>query len=199
LRTNFVLIDAENVKPECLEKLKPEHFRLIIFLGANVKCLDLSIFNAVHSLGPNGSLVQISNHGPNALDFCIAYHIGKLSAVHPEAYFHIISKDKGYDALIKHLKEQKVFCTRSESVLEIPLVKSTNKLSPKERAIDFYEKRIASAKARPGTVESLQSAILSHFHKMLSAKEVAKVLVALKTAGFVVENGKKISYPSRSG
>jgi PIN domain len=197
VRTNIVLIDSENVKPESIEKLKHEHFRVVVFVGTNQKRLDFAIVNAVHSLGSNGSYVQISGNGPNALDFHIAYYIGKLSAANPDAYFHIISKDKGFDPLIKHLKEQKIFCSRSSSVSEIPLVKSSDKLPPKERAADFYEKRIASAKARPATVTSLQSAIMSHFHKLLSPKEVANVVEALKQAGHVVVNGKKVAYPER--
>ena len=198
MRTNFVLIDSENVKPEYIERLQQEHFRVLVFVGANLKRLNFPIVNAVQSLGSNGSYIQISSHGPNALDFVIAYYIGKLSAAHPGAYFHIISKDKGFDPLIKHLKDQKVFCCRSASILEIPLVKSADKLPPRKRAADFYEKRIASAKARPATVVSLQSAIVSHFHKLLSPKEVAEVLDALTAAGHVVVNGKKVAYPERS-
>jgi len=195
MRTNFVLIDSENVKPEYIEKLKHEHFRVIVFVGPHLKRLDFAVANAIQSLGANGSYVQLSRPGPNALDFHIAYYIGQLSAEHKDAYFHIISKDEGFDPLIKHLKDRKVFCSRSASVLEIPLVKSTDKLSPNQRAADFYEKRIASAKARPATVVSLQSAIVSHFHKLLSAKEAAEVLEALKAASLVVVNGKKVAYP----
>lgn len=197
MRTNFVLIDSENVKPEYIEKLKHEHFRVVVFVGANLKRLDFAIVNAVQSLGSNGSYVQISNHGPSALDFHIAYYIGKLAAAYPDAYFHIISKDKGFDPLILHLKNQKIFCSRSASVLEIPLVKSTDKLPPRQRAADFYRERIASAKARPATVTSLRSAILSHYHKLLSEEEVTEVLKALIAAGHVVVNGKKVTYPQR--
>jgi PIN domain-containing protein len=196
VRTNFVLIDSENVKPEYIERLKHEYFRVVVFVGANLKQLNFPIVNAVQSLGSNGSYVQISSHGPSALDFHIAYYIGRLSAAHPDAYFHIISNDKGFDPLIKHLKDQKIFCSRSASVLEIPLVKSLE-LPSRHRAADFYEKRIASAKARPGTVMSLQSAILSHFHKMLSGEEVAEVLKELTAAGHVVVNGKKVAYADR--
>jgi len=199
VRTNFVLIDSENVKPDYIEKLKQEHFRVIIFVGANLKRLEFPIVNAVQSLGSNGSYVQISNHGPSALDFHIAYYIGRLSAAHPDAYFHIISKDKGFDPLIQHLKDQKILCSRSPSVAEIPLLKSVepNHQSAKQRAADFYLKRIASSKARPATITTLQSTILSHFHKLLSEKEVAEVLVALTTAGHVVVTGKKVAYPDR--
>jgi PIN domain len=198
VRTNFVLIDSENVKPQYIEKLKHEHFRVVVFVGASLKRLDFPIVNALQSLGFNGSYVQISGHGPSALDFHIAYYIGKLSAAHPDAYFHIISKDKGFDPLIMHLKDQKISCSRSASVLEIPLFKSADKLPPKQRAADFYSKRIASSKARPATIMSLQSTILSHFHKGLSGEEVAEVLEALTAAGHVVVNGKKVTYPDRS-
>ena len=204
MRTNFVLIDSENVKPEYIEKLKHEHFQVFVFVGPNLKRLDFPIVNAVQSLGSNGRYVRISNSGPNALDFHIAYYIGTLSAAHPDAHFHIISKDKGFDPLIKHLKDHKVFCCRSASVLEIPLVKSTAKLPPRrrtgdfytQRATEFYKKRIASTKARPARVTSLQSAILSHFSKVLSAEEVFEVVKALTAAGHVAVNGKKVSYPS---
>ena len=195
--TNFILIDSENVKPEYIDKLKHEHFRVVVFVGANLKRLDFPTVNALQSLGSNGSYVQISGHGPNALDFHTAYYIGKLSAAHPEAHFHIISKDKGFDPLITHLKSQKIFCSRSPSVLEIRLFKSPETLPPKQRAADFYKKRIASSKARPATVKSLQSAILSHFRKMLSGEEVAEVLEALIAAGHVVANGTKVAYPDR--
>ena len=194
MRTNFVLIDSENVKPQYIEKLKHEHFRVVVFVGANLKRLDFPIVNAVQSLGSNGSYVQISSHGPSALDFHIAYYIGKLAAAHPDAYFHIVSNDKGFDPLIKHLKDQKIFCCRSASVLEIPLVKSSE---TKLRAADFYKKCIASANARPTTVTSLRSAILMNFHKTLSAEEVTGVLEALIAAGHVVVNGKKIVYSDR--
>ena len=197
MRINFVLIDSENVKPENIERLKHVHFRVVIFVGANQKRLNFPIVNSVQSLGSNGSYVQISSHGSNALDFHIAYYIGKLSAAHPDACFHIISKDKGFDPLIKHLNDQKISCSRSASVLEIPLFKSADKLPSKQRAADFYKKRIASSKARPATVMSLQSAILNHFHKMLSGEEVAEVLEALTKAGHVVVNVKKVAYPDR--
>ena len=198
MRINFVLIDSENVNPDYIEKLNHEHFRVVVFVGANLKRLEFPIVHALQSLGSNGSYVQISSHGPSALDFHIAYYIGKLSAAHPGAYFHIISKDKGFDPLIDHLRAQKIFCSRSASVLEIPLVKSTDKLPPRQRAADFYEKRIALAMARPATVTALKSAILVHFHRVLSAEDVDKVLKALTAAGHVVVTGKKVAYPDRS-
>jgi PIN domain len=197
VRTNIVLIDSENVKPESIEKLKHDHFRVVVFVGANQKRIDFSVVAAVQSLASNGSYVQIVGNGPNALDFHIAYYIGRLAVTYPDAYFHIISGDKGFDPLIKHLKEQKIFCSRSASITDIPIVKSTDKLPPKERAADFYEKRLVPLKARPATIKTLQSAILSHFYKFLSPEDVGDVIEALKEERYIVINGNKVAYPER--
>lgn len=197
MRTNIVLIDSENVQPDSIEKLRHDHFRVFVFVGANQKRIDIPVAKAVQALGANGEYVQISGNGPNALDFHIAFYIGKYSAAYPDAYFHIISKDKGFDPLIKHLKEQKIFCSRSASVADIPLVKSAAKLPPKDRAFDFFEKRIIPAKNRPATVKTLHSSIASHFLKLLSAEEVSSVVEALKAAGHITVNGQKVAYAER--
>ena len=195
MRTNIVLIDSENVKPESIEKLKLQHFQVFVFVGANQKRIDFSVAAAVQSLGSNGSYVQIVGNGPNSLDFHIAYYIGRLAATYPDAYFHIISRDKGFDPLVKHLKEQKIFCTRSASITEIPIIKSMENLPPEERAADFYEKRLVPLNTRPATIKTLQSAILSHFYKLLSPEDVGSVIEALKEAGHIVINENKVAYP----
>ncbi len=197
MRTNIVLIDSENVQPDSIEKLGYDHFRVFVFVGANQKRIDISIVKAVQALGAKGEYVQISGNGPNALDFHIAFYIGKYSAAYPDAYFHIISKDKGFDPLIKHLKEQNIFCSRCASVSEIPLVKSTDKLPPKERAKDFFEKRILPAKDRPARVKTLHSSIAAHFLKLLSPEEVSSVFEALKSGGHIAVNGQKVVYAER--
>ena len=66
-------------------------------------------------------------------DFHIAYYIGRLAAETPDAFFHVISKDTGFDPLIKHLKTQKILCQRSKSIAEIPLVKISNTKSDQEK------------------------------------------------------------------
>ena len=196
MRTNFVLIDSENVRPESIEKLKDDHFQVVVFVGANQKRLDSDLVIAVQALGSRGRFIKISGNGPNALDFHIAYHIGELSGANPGACFHIISRDKGFDPLIKHLAEQRIICSRSSSISEIARLKTSKNVHPNQRAAIFYEKRIAPGKARPARVTSLQSAILSHF-KNLSSEEATRVVEALTRAGHVVVNGKKVSYPKR--
>ena len=51
----------------------------------------------MHQLGPRSSYVRLEASGSNALDFHIAYYLGNLVISDPTAYFHIISKDTGFD------------------------------------------------------------------------------------------------------
>jgi hypothetical protein len=198
LRTHIVLIDSENVLPDSIEKLQHEHFRVVVFIGANQKRIDIALAKAVQALGANGEYVQISGNGPNALDFHIAFYIGRYTLEYPESSFYIISKDKGFDPLIKHLSEMDVSCTRLEWVSDIPRVKSAGSLPPMHRAADFFEKQIARAgSGRPAKVKTLKSAIAAHFLKQLSAEEVGDVVEALKAAGHIEINGQKITYAER--
>lgn len=42
----------------------------------------------------------------------IAYYIGRLAADEPGAAFNIISKDKGFDPLVRHLRGLGIDCCR---------------------------------------------------------------------------------------
>jgi hypothetical protein len=50
-----------------------------------------------------------------------------------EAYFHIVSKDTGFDPLIQHLKAKKILASRSKDVTEIPIVKAAISKTPIDR------------------------------------------------------------------
>ncbi len=194
MRKNIILLDFENVQPDSLEKLAHDHFKVIVFVGANQKRLDIELVKAMQSLGSNGEYIQIEGNGPNALDFHISFYIGKYSESVKDSYFHIISRDKGFDPLIAHLKENHIFCSRWDSIKEIPFIRLSQKMLPNERAREYYEKKIIPSKSLPGTLKTLQNSINGHFFKMLSEKELDLVVEALKTSGKIQINGNKIKY-----
>jgi hypothetical protein len=105
--------------------LEVEHFRVLVFVGASQSKLAFETAAAVQKLGARAEYVKIAGNGSNALDFHIAFHLGHLAAQDPTAFFHIISKDTGFDPLIQHLKERKVFVSRFKDVTDIPLLKNS--------------------------------------------------------------------------
>jgi PIN domain len=116
LKKNYVLIDYENVQIKSLNLLKDEQFQVMIFLGINNTKLSTEFVLSKEVLGERAEYIRLEKAGENALDFHIAYYLGQIALKDSSGYFHIISRDKGFDPLIAHLKSIGVFSARSESI-----------------------------------------------------------------------------------
>ena len=194
MRTNYVLIDFENVQPSSLEQLDHDHFKVFVFVGAHQGKVPFELAASLQQLGDRAQYIKISGNGPNALDFHIAYYIGRLAATDPAAYFHIISKDEGFDLLIQHLKTKKIFVGRSTAISEIPFVKVSNSKSSAER-IELIRGRLQQLKAaKPRTTKTLSSTIAALFQKQLSNQEVSGLIDELAIQGHVNVSGTKVTY-----
>lgn len=131
---NFILVDYENVQPKDIGLIKDGPFKVKIFLGPNQSRIPVSLAVALQSLGDRAEYIILEAAGANALDFHVAYYIGALSAVEPAASFHVISKDAGFDPLLKHLKGKNIFAQRSACIADIPcLIRTLPPGAPKDR------------------------------------------------------------------
>jgi hypothetical protein len=109
--------------------LRDGPFKVKVFLGANQAKIPVALATAIQALGANAEYVLLESSGSNALDFHIAYYIGALSTQESLAVFYIISKDAGFDPLIKHLKTKGISVQRSVSIASIPSFKATRPTS----------------------------------------------------------------------
>jgi hypothetical protein len=194
LRLNVVLIDFESVQPASLAVLAADHFRLKVFVGATQHKLPFALVTAIQGMGERAEYIRVAGSGRNALDFHIAYYIGRIASQAPDAFFHIISKDTGFDPLIQHLKEQKIFCRRWQAVDEIPAVKALESKSPEQRAALFLTKLQEPKSTRPRTEKKLRSAIATHFHRQLTDDDITSVIGALRALGHLSIDGSKVVY-----
>lgn len=194
MRTNFVLIDYENVQPTSLASLNVEHFRVMLFVGANQAKIPFEVASAMQVLGERASYIKIAGNGANALDFHIAFYIGELAAKDPSAYFHVISKDAGFDPLMQHLKARRISVLRSRSIDDIPLIKVTNTKSLPERVSVVIANLRQRGTSKPRAVGTLSSTVASLFQKQLAESELEELLAELQNRGVVVLNGSKVSY-----
>ena len=194
MRTNYVLIDYENVQPAALAALEKEHFKILVFVGAGQTKVNYEIADSLQRLGPKASYIKISGNGPNALDFHIAYYIGQLAAADKDGFFHILSKDTGFDPLIAHLKTKKIYACRSRDVSDIPIVKAANSKNPAEKIEIIVANLKQRGASKPRTVKTLTSTISSLFQKALPADELGTLLKALQKQGYVTVNETKVSY-----
>ena len=182
------------MQPEALSVLDQEHFKVIVFVGASQAKVTFDAAAALQRMGGKAEYVKISGNGRNALDFHIAFYIGQLAVQEPTAYFHIISKDTGFDPLNQHLKTKKIFAARSQNVAAIPLVQAASPQSPGEKLAVIIAKLQQLDASRPRTLKKLANTISSLFPKQLAEDEISSLVKELQAKGFVSVTGTKVSY-----
>ena len=194
MRTNYVLIDYENVQPADLASLDHEHFKIKLFVGANQAKIGFEIVSVLQRMGERAEYIKIAGNGPNALDFHIAFYIGHLVGAEPTAYFHIISKDAGFDPLIQHLKCQKILVSRSSEITGIPIVRAAYASTMAEKIAVIIDDLRKRAIAKPRTVKTLSSTVNALFQKQLSEEHVMTLLHELQKRGVITIQDTKIVY-----
>lgn len=192
--TNYVLIDFENVQPSNLDVLKEHPFKVLVFVGANQVKLPFDLAAAMQSLGEAAQYVKIAGTGKNALDFHIAYYIGELATKDPGAYFHIISRDTGFDTLIKHLKARGVKIQRERDLAEIPVVRMSTATSTDEMVAAIVKNLAGRGQSRPRKLKTLSNTINSLFTEKLSEQQLRSIVKDLEQRSYIKVSDGNISY-----
>ena len=194
LPINYVLIDLENVQPKNLKLLANHPFKVFVFVGANQGKVSYDLASAMQELGSDAKYIKISGNGPNALDFHIAYYIGELANQKPDAYFHIISKDTGFDPLVKHLGTRNIRVQRARDLAEIPVLRMSNSTSNNEILDAIINNLIGRGQSRPRKVKTLANTINNLFTKKMEEPELLSLIEELQKRKFIVVNESNVSY-----
>jgi septum formation topological specificity factor MinE len=194
MRTNYVLIDYENVQPEKLSALVAEHFKVLVFIGANQSKISFETAAAIQQMGSQAEYIKISGNGSNALDFHIAFYIGQIAAKDATAFFHIVSKDTGFDPLIQHLKQRKIFAARSRDVSSIPIVKSASARTKPDRLALVIANLQQRGASKPRVIKTLRNTLAGVFQKQITEPELDDLLANLQAKGYVTLDGTRVSY-----
>ncbi|MFC0679817.1 PIN domain-containing protein [Lysobacter korlensis] len=153
----YYLIDFENVQPKALDRLRPGEARIKVFLGQQQTKLMLDLVQALQPFGSDAEYISITGSGPDAVDFHIAYYIGRLAVEEPGATFRIISKDKGFDPLVCHLTARGIGCQR---LAELPQPGASPAVSkPPPASADSTAKKAAKKKASKAVVITVEPAV----------------------------------------
>ena len=191
---NYVLIDYENVQPKNLEILASHTFKVFVFVGANQTKVPLDLAVGMQALGDNAQYIKISGNGPNALDFHIAFYIGELATLDPKGYFHVISKDKGFDPLLKHLKSRNIRVLRENDLAEIPVLRISNATNSDEKITAIIKNLSGRGQSRPRKVKTLTNTINSLFTDKLEEKELLSIIKKLQEQKYIVIKENNVSY-----
>lgn len=194
---HYILIDYENVQPKSLSVLQGvpnQAFRIMVFVGADQSKLPIELVSSMQGFGDKAQYVRITGSGRNALDFHIAYYLGALTERDPKGIFHVISKDTGYDQLIKHLKGKKINVARRKDLFEIPWLSSANKKPADEQISAIVKYLSTQGNSRPRKVKTLKNSINSLFGNKLEPEKIDNLVKELQERKFVVVKHEGVTY-----
>ena len=186
MTTPFFLIDFENVQPKALDRLQPGAARIKVFLGQHQSRLLLEVVQALQPFGKDAEYIQIAGSGPDAVDFHIAFYIGRLASSHPGASFTIVSKDRGFDPLVKHLGTLGIPCRR---LAEIP--EAAGAVAPATPVRAKAGKAASAKKAAKNVIVTFEPVAVP------AAKKAASTTTTRARAATVVAWLHKVSKPAK--
>jgi hypothetical protein len=194
MTTHYVLIDYENVHPANLWMLHGLPVRVMVFVGAKQAQVPIGLACSLQALGDAAEYVRVSGCGRNALDFHIAYALGQLTGSDPDAAFHVISNDTGFEPLMAHLRSKGIAAHRRAEISGIPLLKSAKPTTPDERFAAVVTNLQQRGASKPRTLRTLSSTINAHFQKTLLPCDVQKLVEALQREGYISVEGERVTY-----
>lgn len=207
----YYLIDFENVQPKALDRLKPGTARILVFLGQQQTRLMLDLVQALQPFGADAEYIAITGSGRDAVDFHLAYYMGRIAVQDPNASFRIISKDTGFDPLVRHLTARGIGCQRLpdiapsdpapradevKSIVKSPppaakqaakaavkkaVTKATKKVSAKSVMVTIDPARSTTTVAKPASTAARAKVVLAYLAKSTKPSKVSGLRASIKS------------------
>ncbi len=194
---NHVFVDFENVHQVDVSVIGAKSVNFTLLLGAKQTKLDAGLVEKLMEHATSVQLIRLSSSGKNALDFTLAYYVGRTVSADPAAYIHIVSKDTGFDPLIEHLRSRHIHARRHDSFATLtfsgpPKAAANTPKAPKAgtavpeepliRALGHLRNNVTNRPKKKGT-------LLSHLRTLLGKDatdaDAAGLVEGLQRAGHV--------------
>jgi hypothetical protein len=193
-KPRLLLVDFENVQQVDLTSID-DSYHVIIFVGADQKSVPFDLVTKAQKLGGRVEWQKITGNGSNALDFFIAFQLGRVfdKTARPECI--VLSKDKGFEPLLRFLNAKGMQSRRINSLSDLH-----HKGAPSAPAADPGLRRVVEVlgrsgkHARPRKRKTLSQAIHAMFQKKTSQQEVDKIIDAMFAAGLITQAHNIITY-----
>lgn len=191
---NHVFVDFENQPKIDSALIGTKAVSFTLLLGAKQTKLDAALVEKMMEHAAAVELIRLTSGGKNALDFALAYYVGRKALTDPTAYFHIISKDKGFDPLIEHLRSRHIHARRHDSFATLTFsgtakaaiveakAEPARAEEPLNRVLELLRKNDAKL---PKKKKPLLSYLRSQLGKGATETEATKVLEKLRKDGHV--------------
>jgi len=191
LSHKLLLVDFENVHQVDLARLD-EHFNVIIFVGLVQKTIPIELVMSAQKLGSRVEWQRVEGNGSNALDFYIACHLGRVLEKSPTQHCIVLSKDKGFDPLLRHLSKIGLKCKRINSLLELEPESAAAEEPNYKRVLDQLEK--TEKKLRPRKRTTLSTYISFMFQNNIPQADVDRIIDIFFANKLISEANNRITY-----
>jgi len=188
-----LLIDFENVQNINLEQIEKFDYRIYVFIGESQNKIPFDLVKAAQKLGGKLKWIKIDGNGANALDFHIAYFLGNQIEKDRNNEYVILSKDKGFDPLVKFITKKNVKCRRINSIIEIAPTRKSDSHNEEYRKVLENLKKIDKAK-KPRRRNTLKQHVKSLLGKTLTEEICNEIIDQLFIEGKVSEENGKLIY-----
>jgi len=203
---SVIFIDFENIQKIDTSKIDLKT-KVIVIVGLNQ---DKKAFEFTKELFLNITsieLIKVNGKGENALDFFIAFYLGKYFESIKESEIIIYSNDAGYDPLIKHLDEYGISIKRNglnkektkkasgsnSKGLKVKNEKQNNEINI---IIEYLQKQTKSQKGkRPIKRVTLENYLHTHFSRKISEEKIKLAIDFMINNNYIdIDKNNKIIY-----
>ncbi len=191
MNSKLLLVDFENVHQVDLARLD-EHFNVIIFVGLVQKTIPIELVMSAQKLGSRVDWQRVEGNGSNALDFYIACHLGRVLEKSPTQHCIVLSKDKGFDPLLRHLNKNGLKCKRINSLLELEPESAAAEEPNYKRVLDQLGK--TEKKLRPRKRTTLSTYISFVFQNNIPQADVDRIIDIFFANKLISEANNRIIY-----
>lgn len=191
----ILLVDYENIQNIDLSSIKEENIEIKIFVGQTQNKIPFNLVQTAQRFGQRLEWIKIDGIGNNALDFYLAFYLGRLFQNTEGETFLILSKDKGFDPLVRYINKNQVNCYRIQSLVEFfeeqNAIDSNNNL-----VLEVIEKLSKVEKnKRPRTKKTLQQYLKSLLNKKkLSEQEINTLIETLFIQDKISQGINRLTY-----
>jgi len=191
MNQKLLLVDFENVQQLDLSRLD-DSFQIIVFVGANQKNIPIELVTSAQRFGERIKWQKVDGSGSNALDFFIAYQLGRVFETSPQLYCIVLSKDKGFDPLLQYLKKNGLTCRRINSLMELEPKTTTVEEPNYTRVVELLRK--SEKKSRPRKRATLSQHISAMFQKKIDQVDIDRIIDILFANKMISETNSVITY-----
>jgi hypothetical protein len=204
----IIFIDFENLQKIDTNKIDSKT-KIIVMVGLDQEKKAIEFTTEIIQNISSIELIKVNGRGKNAMDFSIAFYIGKYFTDIKDSKIIISSKDTGYDPLIKHLSGYGMCIEKMnvDNIVETVESKikeakmSTKKQNNKKNTdennmiISYLQKQTKSQKSkRPLKLVTLENYLYTHFAQKISKEKIIKSINFMKENKYISILNNKIKY-----